>query len=393
MLLMLSQPVPVLTLGLVDGPLQRVAAEVARSFATMIGFAPSTPELRLMFSPRFGMFIAPGCDGIRGAVTMGYIALILGYVKRVSIARWAFYVSGAMLLGYIFNFLRLCVLVIYYRISIGHRALERLGTEADYVIGFCLFSIATVLVIWAAQRKNSKPAIVDSASKPIERRLTTLGWRAAALSVLVVLTISAEAREMIRLGQNSRSPQAFTDRFPKQIGAYQLTATKYEKSAGQRMVAAGIYSAPGSDPVTFGVWIAPTSAMHDANACWLLRGLKPSTQATVPFPTAHRTSANFDVGFYTEADSDTVVANTSCTAQGCSEFKGLGTGNHSGLLLLKPELTGLVSGEASRPVSFMIRIDRAHSADSKAAVYEHLSAEAKQFAEDLDLPGLTGVFQ
>ena len=39
---------------------------------------PYYPQLRLMFSPDFGMFIAPGCDGMRGAVTMGYMALIFG---------------------------------------------------------------------------------------------------------------------------------------------------------------------------------------------------------------------------------------------------------------------------------------------------------------------------
>ena len=63
-LLLLSQPVPILSSQLVDIPLQHLSARVARGFATLIGFAPTTPQLRLMFSPDFGMFIAPGCDGI-----------------------------------------------------------------------------------------------------------------------------------------------------------------------------------------------------------------------------------------------------------------------------------------------------------------------------------------
>jgi exosortase J len=58
-LLLLSQPVPILTNGLIDIPLQNISARVARSFATIIHFAPTTPQLRLMFSPNFGMFIAP----------------------------------------------------------------------------------------------------------------------------------------------------------------------------------------------------------------------------------------------------------------------------------------------------------------------------------------------
>ena len=88
-LLLLSQPVPVLTSSMIDIPLQNISARVAREFATLIHFAPTTPQLRLMFSPDFGIFIAPGCDGIRGAVALGYLALVLGYLKRVSWRRWA----------------------------------------------------------------------------------------------------------------------------------------------------------------------------------------------------------------------------------------------------------------------------------------------------------------
>ncbi len=87
-LLLLSQPVPVLANGMIDIPLQNISARVARSFATFIHFAPTTPQLQLMFSPDFGMFIAPGCDGIRGAVAMCYGALILGSLTRVTWSAW-----------------------------------------------------------------------------------------------------------------------------------------------------------------------------------------------------------------------------------------------------------------------------------------------------------------
>jgi len=86
-LLLLSQPVPVVTSSMIDIPLQNISARVARDFATLIHFAPTTPQLRLMFAPDFGMFIAPGCNGIRGAITLGYLALVLGYLKRVSLRR------------------------------------------------------------------------------------------------------------------------------------------------------------------------------------------------------------------------------------------------------------------------------------------------------------------
>ena len=82
-LLLFVNPVPK-AFELVDLPLQFVSAHAAQSFALAIGVHPDVNQLRLMFAPGFGMFIAPGCDGIRGAVTLGYLALILGYLYRFS---------------------------------------------------------------------------------------------------------------------------------------------------------------------------------------------------------------------------------------------------------------------------------------------------------------------
>jgi exosortase J len=74
-LLLFVNPVPHVFNVYVDLPLQRASAHVARAFAMALGQPLSADKLRLMFTPDFGMFIAPGCNGIRGAVTMGFIAL------------------------------------------------------------------------------------------------------------------------------------------------------------------------------------------------------------------------------------------------------------------------------------------------------------------------------
>src|SRR5579875_2567989 len=67
-------PVPQTFNRAVDLPLQHAGASVARGFAHLLGVKLSAGDLRLMFTPNFGMFIAPGCDGIRGAVTLGLTA-------------------------------------------------------------------------------------------------------------------------------------------------------------------------------------------------------------------------------------------------------------------------------------------------------------------------------
>src|SRR5215469_9563485 len=117
-LLWFVNPVPHFFNRFVDLRLQHASAMIARAFAHVLGQQLTPDQLRLMFTPQFGMFIAPGCDGIRGAITMGFIALIAGHLYRLRRRHWALLTAGALLLGYIFNFVRLCGLVVYYVIAL-----------------------------------------------------------------------------------------------------------------------------------------------------------------------------------------------------------------------------------------------------------------------------------
>jgi exosortase J len=71
-------PVPQTFSKAVDLPLQHISATVARAFAQALGQPLTQDKLRLMFTPEFGMFIAPGCNGIRGAITLGMAAVVVG---------------------------------------------------------------------------------------------------------------------------------------------------------------------------------------------------------------------------------------------------------------------------------------------------------------------------
>src|SRR5579875_216450 len=145
-LLWLVNPVPHFFNRYIDLPLQHAAATIARNFAHLL-HQPLTPDqLSLMFTPKFGMFIAPGCDGIRGAVTMALIALVAGHLYRLRLAQLSLLVTGALLLGYLFNFMRLCALVVYYVFALAHPWLQERAAAADYVLGACLFFTATMLL-------------------------------------------------------------------------------------------------------------------------------------------------------------------------------------------------------------------------------------------------------
>jgi exosortase J len=404
-LLLLSQPVPVLTSSMIDIPLQNISARVARDFATLIHFAPTTPQLRLMFSPDFGMFIAPGCDGIRGAVTLGYLALVLGYLKRVSLRRWAAYVVGGVLLGYLFNFIRLCVLVIYYRIALGHPALENVAKQADYAIGSCLFLVAILIFLRLASLNEGKSAPADFApadGKPaLQMRNLFVRCAAFAVVLLAVLALPSSALRsrpsaLDSTPSSNPSSTASLARFPRQIGSFALTRTWYEQSGGQTLVESGAYSAPysvpGADEIILAVWVAPFVYYHDANSCWLARGLTPDLVTSLPFVTAQGKSADLSTGFYNDGVTDSIVVSVACTPGSCSQSQQVASKGRFSFFVLKPQMSELAGG-AAHPVPIMIRIDRLHSDAPKAATQSALTAEAQKFLSGLDPMSLSQAFQ
>jgi len=422
-LLLLSQPVPVLTSSMIDIPLQNISARVARDFATLIHFAPTTPQLRLMFSPEFGMFIAPGCDGIRGAVTLGYLALILGYLKRVTLRRWAAYVIGGVLLGYLFNFIRLCVLIIYYRIALGHPVLEGVARQADYVIGSCLFLLAMLIFVRLASLK-AEPASTDHAPAGEKSELRAENSRsgkhapsarnqftrcaAFAVVLLAVLALPSSALRSRPISPASTLPSAASlARFPKQIGSFALNRTWYEQSGGQTLVESGAYSAPGSDEIILAVWVAPFVYYHDATSCWLARGLQPERVTSLPFVSAQGNSLNLSTGFYNDGVTDSIVVSVACTPGSCSQSQQVASKGHFSFFVLKPQVGEFADG-AAHPVPIMIRIDRPqpdrpqsngpqpdqpHSGDPATDTQTALVAEAQKFLSGLDPMSLSQAFQ
>ena len=181
-------PVPHFFTLHIDLPLQHASSLIARGFAHGLGQKLTPDQLRLMFTPEFGMFIAPGCNGIRGAITMGFIALIAGYLYHFKARIWAMVVVGAVLLGYVFNLLRLCLLVVYYVVALHLPWLQTRAEMGDYVIGACLFFLATVLLFTLIQKLSPGgdlrlPPLPQAEVKEFVPR--SFGWRWAGFALLV----------------------------------------------------------------------------------------------------------------------------------------------------------------------------------------------------------------
>jgi exosortase J len=393
-LLLLCQPVPILTDGLIDLPLQNLSARVARWFATVIGFAPTTPQLRLMFSPDFGMFIAPGCDGIRGAVTMGYVALVLGYVKRVTAPLWAAYVAGAVLLGYLFNFIRLCALVVYYRVALGSPKLEGFAKWADYAIGSCLFFGATLLFVWLARRKPMRlaPAETVVGSAPQKLGMRTIGLHCAAFGVIVLAALALPSSALRQAKAGAPAAAMAGGQLPHQVGDFKLTRTWFEQQDGVTVNENGAYAAPGSDEVILGVWIAPLSNFHDANACWLTRGLQPDSLTSREFRASGGETVPLNVGYYSDGISDSILINAICSPGSCSEYQRSESVRRVGVFILEPQLREF-AGTGAHPVSMMIRINKPQGTAPKQLNYDQLSSEAEKFVSGLDFRNLSRQFQ
>jgi exosortase J len=393
-LLLLSQPVPILTSGLIDLPLQSISAGVVRSFATLIHFAPTTPQLRLMFSPDFGMFIAPGCEGIRGAVAMGYVALVLGYLKRLPSYLWVGYVGGAVLLGYFFNFIRLCLLVLYYRVAAGHRAFEDVAKQADYVIGTCLFLIATLMFLWLARRERQDRTFSLSIQSPVQQdaRMRDVGFKYGAFAMILLTALLLPSSVLNHMPATSPPIASLALRMPNQVGNFTLEHIWYEQQGGTPLVESGAYSAKGFDEITLGIWISPQGYIHDAESCWLARGLVPKMSTVQQFEVAGGRVVRLNTWYYSDANTDSIVANAICTPERCSLYQALPATKQFGLVFLTPRVN-VVTESGEHLVSIMVRIDRLHTSESESATYEVLTSEAQKFLAGLDLNGLSRSFQ
>jgi exosortase J len=398
-LLLCVQPVPAVASHLLDLPLQSLSAHIARSFATLIGFPPTNPELlKLMFTPDFGMFIAPGCDGMRGAVTLGYVALIVGYLKRVPILRWIIYVSGAVLLGHLFNLLRLCALVLYYRVAAGHPALENIAKQADYAIGGCLFLVAAVLFIWVVLRKEDNEKAMDDLSMPSATASTGMQrliyWKVAAFAILAliaavpgvhaILLYRASLAASIRSG--ALTSKELDDRLPKQIGDYRLTRAWQEQTEGVTAMEEAAYKTATSNEITLGIWLRQSG--HNIHDSWMIHGRSPEMRADRSFVTAQGRIVYFDTAFYSDGVTDSFGGNASCTPSYCLSSLDNKGGLHIGLTKAADFTT---RGVRLVPISF--RVEMLHTDAPKAVIYKELSAECQSFLSGVDFTELSQNYQ
>jgi exosortase J len=389
-LLLLVNPVPHFFNTLVDLPLQHASAHVARSFAIALG-QPLTPDqLRLMFTPEFGIFIAPGCNGIRGAVTMGLIALVAGYVYRFRLLSHTLFVLAAVLLGYAFNFVRLCTLVLYYILALHVKWLQNQGKMADYYIGAVLFFIGTMLLVEAMRRLRQTSSLVLPPPPAAAYAVTPRSFyaRLGAMLALALFGVIPMAR-----GAMSPHPPAASEMdavvhpLPERIGAYHLTRSWNDSlSNGIIIYQWGSYATEqGGTPVSIG--ISPHLGAHDALICHTARGEDPLWHGELRVAATGGESIPFAASFFNNGATQTLEAATLCNGNSCGEFSS--SLPHFGFVYSKPDPGLLFQQNAQRSIPILIRAELLDATMAPGPARKQLTDAVAAFVASADLNAFT----
>jgi exosortase J len=394
-LLCFANPIPHVFSSLIDLPLQHASAHVARAFAMKMGHTLTPDHLRLMFTPDFGMFIAPGCDGIRGSVTMGFIALIAGYVYRFRWRSNALVVLGAILLGYVFNLARLCFLVLYYAVALHFTSLQGKAEGADYVIGAVLFLVATLLLFAVIDRlrdvedPNARGEVFGRGEVGLQNPIPRARYlQLAAMGVIVLLGCAGlpRARAMIRTS-NMRAAGVIDEQFPPRLGNYTLARTWNESEVNGPVVYVWAQYAPADGGTPIAIGISPVPDWHDPVLCHSVRGENPLWQGQLTAATASVGPIDFSSAYFDDGVTRHVEASTICRSGSCGEFAT--ERSHFGFVYTRPDPKSLFSENNQIAVRVLLRAETIDTGAPTDAVRKELTNALRAFLADVNLDHLT----
>lgn len=390
-------PVPQVFSRRVDLPLQHAGAAVARAFAHALGQPLTQDKLRLMFTPEFGMFIAPGCNGIRGAVTLGLAALVVAYLYRFRWFIFAPVVAGAVLLGYLFNFLRLCLLVVYYKIALPYPWLQNHAKRADYIIGGCLFVLALAIFFAVADRlrrdpQDVRPEAASRAAPPPRPRSFLL--RAAAILALSAI-FGVEAFHALRAEAAYDAAKPTPAGMPKQIGSYTLVRTWTDTTLeGAVVYLWGEYAAPtptnGAVPSPhISLGISPVLGVHDAEVCHIARGEDPTWHGELT-DASPGGEIDLSAAAYNNGVTQRLEASTVCDAGACRQYSQ--TTQHVTLLYARPHRELPMQSDRTRPVPVLLKVESLDVVSPTSVVEPRLAAALRSFLAQANLVQITAPY-
>ncbi len=385
----LVSPVPKIFSTHFDLPLQHISSMVARGFAHALGQQLTSDQLLLMFTPQFGMFIAPGCNGIRGAVTLGMIALVAGYLYRFKPSVTVAVVACSVLVGYVFNFLRLCGLVLYYLVALHIPWLQSRATMGDYVIGAVLFAVATWGLFTAIRLLGESgdlwppelPRVAEAATPVAQQRRWLL--QGSMFLVLVVAGSFSYAQELLQRDQQAALPALGV--FPQQVGAFHLIARHNETMLqGPQLFYWGDYTNGAGDTVS--VAVSPNFGAHDSIACRYARGEGSIWRGNLPMNTAQG-EVGFSGAFYLDDTQEVEEATTVCTGESCGQYSD--DVKQFGLIYSVPRTNVLLNPSPTRPIPVMLHATTTNTHLEPAEARHQLEDTLRAFLAGANIAAFT----
>ncbi len=390
LLLLAIDPVPHMFNAAIDLPMQHLSATTARGFAHLLGLQPTGEQLRMMFAPDFGMLIVPGCNGLRGAVTLAWLTLLFGYCRRVSPRLLAIVTPLALLLGYGLNLLRLMTLVVYYRLGLTFPAIQPFGESVDYAIGCSVFLLATLTLGRLIQLVQPSPGKSALRTRPPVRFVPSgLAPKLRAGSFLL-LTIAFALPQLHSLAtfpaQHADETQVLAV-FPPEIGLYHLIDTYAEHDPnGNINLAMGDYQDSGSGRrLTFGLWVA--SGNHLVASSKMAQGLLPRWTGSFDAHAAPSTPMHFVTSFFDDGATRSLDAESACSIQSCSDH--LATSAHGRFVFVAPQSQELAFPAQGKRLPILL--ERQWPEDDASSPHlqrQQFEADARAFTEQLDVTSL-----
>lgn len=382
-------PVPHFFSRYIDLPLQHISAIVARNFAHVLG-QPLTPDqLSLMFTPKFGMFIAPGCNGIRGAITMGFIALVAAYMYHLRWWRGAVLMTGAVLLGYLFNFVRLCLLVVYYVIALRYPWLQNHAAIGDYILGACLFFGAAILLFsllqrWSPRRSLRLPTLTSEPLAKPEPREGVVVVRWAGFAMIVALGSISYVRGLMRVGPSSIGDRVTA--FPQQVGEYVLQREWDETMVtGQVVFHWAEYREPrGNQNLSIGV--SPILGAHDTLICHAARGDDWTWHGPIQFQTLAGITG-LSASLFNTGSTQYLEATTLCSGTECGQSST--DRSHFGFIYSHPAAHDLLAQSPTRPIPILLRAELPDASIGTADARAKLTGRLASFLSGANLAQFT----
>jgi exosortase J len=330
----------------------------------------------------------------------GMAGIVVGYIYRF---RWFVYapvVVGAVLLGYLFNFLRLCLLVVYYKLALPYPWMQHHAKTADFIIGGVLFCCALAIFFAVANKFRRDLDLVDAKAEPQARparpllreprtpraALPYLAKVAAVLVLAAVLGFDAVRTHVARADAPGRAPVLAP--MPQQIGAFQLIRTWNDTLLGGTIVYTwGDYAVP-SEPTGLHValGISPVLGQHDADVCHIARGEDATWRGQIETGSKSGQIA-LTAATYNNGVTQKLEASTVCDAGVCRQYSQ--SSQHITLVYSHPHSLVPGQGEVTRPVPVLLKVESLDTMSPVQTIEPQLAARLTQFLAGADLVGLT----